>query len=69
MLDPVKAKFSFAQIADEVLQPFLTKPTAKVTVAIEIQVEDPQGFDDTTQRAVRENCATLKFSTGEFEAE
>ena len=68
-LDPVKAKLVFAQIADEVLQPFLTKPNAKITVSIEIQAEDPNGFDDATQRAVRENCAVLKFSTGEFDAD
>ncbi len=68
-LDPVKAKLVFAQIADEVLQPFLTKPNAKVTVSIEIQAEDPQGFDEGTQRAVRENCAVLKFGTGELEAD
>jgi hypothetical protein len=26
------------------------------------------GFDDATQRAVRENCAMRKFSTGGFES-
>ncbi len=65
----MKAKLVFAQIANEVLQPFLTKPNAKVTVSIEIQAEDPNGFDEATQRAVRENCTVLKFSTGEFESE
>jgi predicted AAA+ superfamily ATPase len=68
-LDPVKAKFVFANIADEVLEHFLNKPNAKVTVSIEIQAEDPNGFDDATQRAVRENCAVLKFSSGEFESD
>ena len=66
-LDPVKAKFDFAQIVDEVVQNFTTKPNAKVTISIEIQAEDTGGFDESTQRAVRENCNVLKFSSAEFE--
>jgi hypothetical protein len=27
------------------------------------------GFDDNTQRAVRENCNVLKFSSAEFEGQ
>ena len=66
-LDPVKAKFDFAQIVDEVVQHFTTKPSATVTISVEIQAEDATGFDDSTQRAVRENCNVLKFSSAEFE--
>jgi hypothetical protein len=36
---------------------------------VEIQAEDATGFDDSTQRAVRENCNVLKFSSAEFEGE
>lgn len=66
-LDPVKAKLDFAQIVDEVVQQFTTKPGASVTISVEIQAEDASGFDDNTQRAVRENCNVLKFATAEFE--
>jgi hypothetical protein len=68
-LDPVKAKFDFAQTADEVVQHFTTKPTATVTISVEIQAEDASGFGDAIQRAVRENCNVLKFSSAEFEGE
>jgi uncharacterized protein len=51
------------------LQPCLTKPTSDVVITVEVQAEDPQGFDEATQRAVRKNCATLKFRNGELEAE
>lgn len=66
-LDPVKAKLDFAQVVDEVVQQFTTKPGASVTISVEIQAEDASGFDDNTQRAVRENCNVLKFATAEFE--
>jgi len=66
-LDPVKAKFDFAQIVDEVVQHFTTKPSAVVTISVEIQAEDSTGFEDNIQRAVRENCNVLKFSSAEFE--
>lgn len=67
--DAVRAKFDFAQIVDEVVQHFTTKPSATVTISAEIQAEDAGGFDDSTQRAVRENCNVLKFSSAEFEGE
>ena len=68
-LDPIKAKFDFAQIVDEVVQHFTTKPSATVTISVEIRAEDATGFDDSTQRVVRENCTVLKFSSAEFEGE
>lgn len=68
-LDPVKAKLSFAQVVDEVLQHFTTKHNVAVRVSVEIQAESPTGFDDSTQRVVRENCTVLKFSNAGFEDE
>ena len=68
-LDPVKAKFDFAQIVDEVIQQFTTKPNATVTISVELQAEDADGFDENTRRTVRENCNVLKFGQAEFEAE
>ena len=66
-LDPVKAKFQFSQIADEVLQPFNTQADAHVTISVEIHAESPKGFNESTQRAVRENSKTLKFKNAGFE--
>jgi len=66
-LDPVKAKYQFSQIADEILQPFTTQPDARVSVSIEIHAESSKGFNESTQRVVRENAKTLKFKNAEFE--
>jgi predicted AAA+ superfamily ATPase len=68
-LDPIKAKLHFAQIVDEVVQHFTTKSSATVTISVEIRAEDATGFDDSIQRAVRENCTVLKFSSAEFEGD
>lgn len=66
-LDPVRSKFDFAQIVDEVILQFTSHPNVKVRIAIEIQAESASGFDDGIQRAVKENCNVLKFKNAEFE--
>ncbi len=66
-LDPVKAKMQFADIVDEVVQPFTTRAGVKVRIAVEIQADYSAGFDDGLQRAVRENCNVLRFRNAEFE--
>lgn len=66
-LDPVKAKYQFSQIADEVIQPFTTQPEARVTISVEIHADSTKGFNESTQRIVRENSKTLKFKNAEFE--
>ena len=66
-LDPVKAKYQFSQIADEVIQPFTTQPDARVTISVEIHAESPKGFNESAQRVVRENTKTLKFKNAGFE--
>lgn len=66
-LDPVKAKIDFAKIVDEVLLQFTSKPNAKVRISIEIQADNRDGFDESLQRAVRENCKVLGFGNAEFE--
>jgi hypothetical protein len=45
---------------------FTQKPGVKVRVSLEIEAEALSGFDDGTQRAVRENCIQLKFKNHEF---
>jgi len=66
-LDPIQAKRQFADLVDEVVQQFTLRPGVKVKIAVEIQAESPTGFDDSLQRAVKENCNVLKFKSAEFE--
>ena len=40
-----------------------------MTVTVEIHASSSSGFDDNTQRAVRENCRMLRFTSAEFEDE
>jgi len=66
-LDPVKASMDFAQIMNEVVQNFSAKIGSRVTISVEINASLPAGFDEQTQRIVRENCRTLKFKSFEFD--
>ncbi len=66
-LDPVKAKLQFSDVAEEVLMLFTSKPGVKVKVSLEIQAEASTGFDESTQRAARENCNHLKFKNHGFD--
>ena len=65
-IDPIKAKLQFSDVAQDVLMLFTQKPGVKVRVALEIEAEAPAGFDEGTQRSVRENCNQLKFKNHEF---
>lgn len=66
-LDPIQAKKQFADLVDEVILQFTSRPGVKVRIAIEIQAETATGFDDNVQRAVKENCKVLRFKNAEFE--
>ncbi|MCX2803294.1 DUF499 domain-containing protein [Microbulbifer thermotolerans] len=66
-LDPVKAKMDFATIMDEVVQQFTAKLGVDVTISVEIEAKSRDGFDETLQRTVKENCNVLRFSNAEFE--
>jgi len=66
-LDPVKAKMAFSTIVDEVVEQFSAKVGVDVTISVEIQATSRDGFDDATQRTVKENCNVLKFGSAEFE--
>ena len=67
-LDAIQAKKQFADLVDEVILQFTSRPGVKVKIAIEIQAEAATGFDDGMQRAVKENCNVLKFKSAEFES-
>ena len=66
-LDAIQAKKQFADLVDEVVLQFTSRPGVKVRIAIEIEAETAMGFDDNVQRAVKENCKVLRFKNAEFE--
>jgi len=68
-LDPVKAKMDFAKIMDEVVEHFTAKLGVDTKIKVEIEASSRDGFDETVQRTVNENCNTLKFINSEFEEE
>jgi hypothetical protein len=68
-LDPVKAKMDFATIMDEVVQQFTAKLGVNVRISVEIEANSQDGFTESMQRTVKENCNVLKFSSAEFEEE
>jgi len=66
-LDAIQAKKQFADVVDEVVLQFTSRPGVKVKIDVEIQAESATGFDDVLQRAVKENCNVLRFKNAEFE--
>lgn len=69
-LDPVKAKMDFAVLVDEVVEQFTSKLGVDVKISIDIQASsNREGFDESMQRTIKENCNVLKFSHAEFEGD
>ena len=66
-LDATRAKADFATIIDEIVMHLIKKPTVSASVKIEIMADSLEGFDEATQRTIRENSNTLKFDLSEFE--
>ena len=66
-LDPVLAKTNFNNLVDEVLLQFTVKPGVNVKLTVEIEADTDAGFDDSLQRAVKENCSVLGFKSAEFD--
>lgn len=65
-LDPVGAALRFSSLITELVDLFATNANARVKIRVDIEAESPNGFDETTVRAARENAKVLKV-TGEFE--
>jgi hypothetical protein len=55
------------QIAEEILAQFTDRRGGRVKVVLEIEAEDPNGFDEPTRRNVTENANQLGFGHHEFE--
>ena len=68
-LDPVKASLDFSKIVEEVVQHFSSEVSSEVKITVEIEADMPKGIRENIQRAVKENCNTLKFNIAEFEEE
>lgn len=66
-VDPVRAKLEFVRIAEEIIQHFNLKPDARIKISVEVQAESTNGFDETIQRVIKENCNVLRFKNAEFE--
>jgi len=68
-LTPTKATLEFDQIVREVVQHFSSKVGTNVKIKVEVEASSAKGFDEATQRIVKENSRTLGFSQAEFEKE
>ncbi|MTW23304.1 hypothetical protein [Allochromatium palmeri] len=62
-MDSLKAKVEFATLVDEIIQQFTAKLGVEVTISVEIQATSQGGFDEATQRIVKENCNGKRSET------
>lgn len=58
---------AFADIIDEVVQQFTAKVGINFEISVEIKASAKDGFDESVQRTIKENCNVLKFGNAEFE--
>lgn len=66
-LDPVRAAVEFSKIQNELIGLFTANPAARVTIKVDIEASDSQGFTETTVRAAKENGKTLGVKSSGFE--
>ena len=66
-LDPIRSKMQFSEIVDEVIQQFTAKLGVDVEISLEVRAASRDGFDESVQRTIKENCNVLKFGNAEFE--
>ena len=59
----------FVKVSSEVLANLAAAPGVNLRVRLSIDAVSSEGFDENQVRTIRENAATLKFSTNEFEAD
>ena len=61
------ATLDFSTIVNEVIQNFTAQSGVEVKITVEIEAQYRDGFQAALQRAIKENCAVLKFRNAEFE--
>jgi hypothetical protein len=59
----------FTDVVQNVIEHFSAQYGTDVSVTVDIEARRGEGFESKTVRVVRENAATLKFLTAEFEEE
>lgn len=64
---PHGAKMRFGDIVDNIVHHLAERTDTKVTISIEIQAENINGFQEDIQRVLKENANTLKFKSTAFE--
>jgi len=66
-LDPVRASLEFANIQKELIGLFTSDVGTTVRIKVDIEAENPHGFDETTVRAGKENGRILSLDDSHFE--
>jgi len=61
------APIKFKEVYDEVISQLSKDVSTRVTISIDIEAHSQAGFDEGTQRAVRENSKTLELLESDFE--
>jgi hypothetical protein len=65
-LDVRAPKPDFSKIIDEIVLHLTTNRHNFVSISVEIQAENAEGFDEATQRTLNENCRATNFNQHEF---
>lgn len=68
-IDPQRVNREVGIIVDQIIERLVSNPGTNVQIRIEISASNPDGFDDSTVRTIKENSCTLKFNNFDFEAD
>ena len=68
-LDPVRAQLQFTDIQKELIHHLQTAANANVRIRVDIEADNPDGYDEAQVRIVRENAQALGFRDAEFDEE
>ncbi|OAD22287.1 AAA family ATPase [Candidatus Thiomargarita nelsonii] len=66
-LNPISPKMDFSKIVEEVIEQLTKSTDVEVTISLEIDANAKEGFDESLERTLKENCHTLKFNLAEFD--
>jgi uncharacterized protein len=68
-LNATTPKIDFSNVVDKVLLQLTSRHSAHVGISIEVTAVDSSGFDEATQKALRENCEIHGFKQVDFSNE
>ena len=66
-IDPQRANREMGVIVEEVIERLTSQLGCEVEISLEVQADQPDGFEEGTVRTVNENSRTLKFDDFGFE--